>query len=157
MLAAPLNTSLPHRAVSGAGGGEVTAPRPCLQAVAYALSEQARQLMQPGNRANNVNPSTRALGAIVEAALVAVPAALVEAIVLNGLQREEAQMWRAAMGCDLISDKVATVLQQLHEARAVAGESLVKVPRRSPCGRGARGLSARRRRCMHPRCWTPAG
>ena len=86
--------------------------------------------MQPEKTSAKVNPSTRALACIVEAALVAVPPDLVEAIVQKGLQSEEAVAWREAMGCDLISDKVRTALMQLFASREVASESLIKV--RSP-------------------------
>lgn len=101
-----------------------------VQAVAYVLAERARSLMQPDKKGASVNPSTRALGCIVEAALVSVPTNLIEAIIHKGLHSQEAVSWRAAMGCDLFSDKVRSVMMQLHDARAIAGESLIKA--RSP-------------------------
>jgi hypothetical protein len=98
-----------------------------MQAVAFALCERARKLMQPENKEESVNPSTRALAHIVEAALCAVPTSALEAIIHGGLRHPAALEWRQAMDCDLVTDKVQSVMGQLAQVQEAAGSSLRQV------------------------------
>ena len=108
-------------------------PIPCdlsmchmLQAVLHALSEQARKILAL-ERDTTEHASTRALASVVSAALDAVSSKHLQDIACDGHQGETAQKWRNAMGSDLLTDKVCTLLQLLEEHNSVAGKSLSKV------------------------------
>lgn len=85
--------------------------------------------MQPDDASTSVNPSIRALGFVVEALLATVPTALLEAIVVNGMQCPEAAAWRQGMGSNVVTDKVQRALRRVYDEREVAARSLRKVRR----------------------------
>ena len=93
--------------------------------------------MQPEDPSPSVNPSIRALGFVVEALLATVPPALLESIVVHGMQCPEAAAWRQGMGCNVITDKVQRALRRVYDERDVAAQSLRKVCYRSPSSRAS--------------------
>ena len=105
-----------------------------MQCVAHELQTQATELMQPDNTTDDYNPSTRALGHIVGAAVAAVPQAVLEAHVCSTVCRDSVrhvEQWTAVMGCGLLTEKVQRTFHQLLECKEHARTSLVEVRRHS--------------------------
>lgn len=75
------------------------------------------------------------LATLLGAGLATVPGAAAEALLLEGAASPMAVAWRARMGGDLFSDKVAALFQELHRHRDQARQALqqVRAPPSAAC------------------------
>lgn len=95
-----------------------------VQECAAALVAHAQQLLSP-DAGGEINAA--AVAELLEGAVSAVPAGVLEAVVLGGRTCPEARVWRERMTADLVSPKVSELLRELHRHKAPAAEALQQV------------------------------